>query len=246
MTVAVAVPHYRRIEQALRERIASLTPGDELPSDAELCTQFGVSRMTARHAMQVLAEEGLLVRRPGRGSFVAEPPAHRMANRLLTFSHEMRRRGRSPSSRLLARELRPATTTEAGDLGMAAGEQIVSLRRLRCADGQPMAIEAAVLDRRVAPVVMAADLARGSLHEALARGGYVLRRGSATIRAEAATSEDARLLGIRKGDPLLVERRTILDGQGRRIEATESRYPGSRYALDVWFDVEQSPATDAG
>jgi GntR family transcriptional regulator len=238
------VPHYRRIEQVLRERIAMLQPGDELPSDADLCAEFGVSRMTARNAMQRLAEEGLLVRHPGRGSFVAQPPVHRRANRLMTFSSEMERLGRRPSSRLLLREIRPATATEAHDLGLAPGDPVVALRRLRCADGEPMALESAVLDRRAADAVMDADISGGSLHAALAQAGHVLRRGTATIRSEPATREDAALLGVRQGEPLLVERRVILDDHQRPLEATESRYPGDRYALDVWFDVEPSRTPD--
>jgi GntR family transcriptional regulator len=66
----------------------------------------------------------------------------------------------------------------------------------------------------------------------------VLYRGTGTISAAAATAEDARLLGIGHGDPLLIERRVITDGYGRRIEATESRYVAGRYGLDVQFDVE--------
>ncbi|HEY5628867.1 MAG TPA: GntR family transcriptional regulator [Candidatus Limnocylindrales bacterium] len=232
------VPHWRRIELALRARIEGLTPGDPLPSDADLCREFGVSRMTARNAVTRLVEEGLIVRVSGRGTFVAEPPAHRRADRLLTFSHEMRRRGRVPSSRLLAREIRPSSATEAAALGLRASEPIVVVRRLRCADDEPIALETAVLIQPVAAAVLAADIERGSLHEALARAGWHLRRGTATIGAAAASPEDARLLGLRRGDPLLVERRVIADGHGRRVEATESRYPADRYALDVQFDVE--------
>jgi GntR family transcriptional regulator len=244
VTLTRYAPSYRRIEQALRERIARLQPGDPLPSDSELCREFAVSRMTARNAMQRLADEGLVVRRPGRGSFVAEPPAHRRADRLMTFSREMERRGRVPSSRILAREIRPSTPEEATRLGLRQGEPVVLLRRLRLADGEPIAIETAVLDRRCAPAVMAADLEHGSLHAALAAAGFLLRRGISTIGAEAATHEDARLLETRRGDPLLVERRVILDSHGRRIEATESRYPADRYALDVRFDVELPAPSD--
>ena len=240
------VPRYRRIEQALRERIAALRPGDELPSDAELCAEFGVSRMTARNAMQRLAEEGLVVRQPGRGSYVAEPPVHRRANRLMTFSREMERRGRTASSRLLSRNVRPSTPDEAARLGLPSGEPVVAIRRVRCADETPIAIETVALDGRVADVVMAADLVHGSLHEALAAAGHALRRGTATISAESASAEDGTLLGIREGDPLLVERRVIVDTHGHRLESTESRYPGDRYALDVWFDVEPTRGPDAG
>lgn len=232
-------PQYRRIEQALRERITTLRPGDRLPSDAELTLEFGVSRMTARNAMQRLAEDGLIERQPGRGSFVAEPPAHRRANRLMTFTKEMLRRGLTPSSRLLARSIRPSTPAEAASLGVPARQPVVHLRRLRCADDKPIAIESTILLGVSADAVMTADLTRGSLHEALTRAGFALRRGTGTISAAAAaTAEDARLLSIRVGDPLLVERRVISDSHGRPIEATESRYPADRYALDVRFDVE--------
>jgi GntR family transcriptional regulator len=196
--------------------------------------------MTARNAMQRLAEEGLVAREPGRGSFVAEPPAHRRANRLMTFSQEMRRRGLEPSSRVLTLVIRPSSVDEAARLGLAPTEPIVHLRRLRCADESPVAIESTVLIAACSSSVMTADLETGSLHEALSRGGFVLRRGSGVISAAAATAEDARLLGIRTGDPLLVEQRVITDGHGRRIESTESRYPADRYALDVRFDVEES------
>src|ERR1700754_4565673 len=90
------VPRYFEIEQALRARIAELAPDDPLPSDAQLCAEFGVSRMTARNAVARLAQEGIVSRVPGRGTFVAEPPVHRQAGNLLSFSAEMRRQGREP------------------------------------------------------------------------------------------------------------------------------------------------------
>ena len=240
MTAPSHLPRYRTIEQSLRERIAALRPGDGLPSDADLCAEFGVSRMTARSAMHHLAEEGLLVRLPGRGSYVAEPPSHRRADRLMSFSSEMTRRGRVPSSIIVGREIRPAWRSAAADLQVREGEPIVFLRRVRCADGEPVALETALLIRSTSPAVMAADLRHDSLHAVLTAAGFALRRGTALVTAGPASEEDARLLGVTRGDPMLVERRIILDPHGRPVEATESRYPADRYAIDVRFDVEDA------
>ena len=240
MTLPGPLPHYRQIELALRERLAGMQPGERLPSDEELRREFGVSRMTARNAMQRLAEEGLVQRIPGLGTFAVAPPSHRHADRLMTFSQEMTRLGRVPSSELLGRDIRPSTPEQAAALGLRATEPVVVVRRLRLADGEPMVVETAVLVARTEDAVMGADLEHGSLHEALASAGLHLRRGQATITAEAATPDDVRLLLVQRGAPLLVERRVITDVGGRAIEATESRYPGDRYALDVRFEVEEA------
>ena len=233
------VPRYYEIEQALRARIVELEPGDALPSDAELCEEFAVSRMTARQAVQRLAQEGLLERVPGRGTFVAAPPAHRQAGNLLNFTTEMRRRHRTPASRLLERELREATAEEAVRLKQKPGARVVVVRRLRLADGVPVAVETAVLRAACAEAVLAADLESGSLHATLFAAGFVPTRGRGTLDAEPAAAADAALLDVPEGSALLVERRLILDQRGRPLESTESRYAGARYALDIEFDVER-------
>jgi GntR family transcriptional regulator len=232
--VSSFVPRYYEIEQALRGRIAKLEPHSPLPSDAELCEEFGVSRMTARGAVQRLVHEGLVYRVPGRGTFVADRPAHRSATHILSFSEEMRRKGKEPSSIVVESGTRSATELEHERLGVG---EVVVLRRVRLADGQPVALETAVFPARVASV-LGADLTHESLFEVLAKAGTVPTAGRAAIAAEAAGAEDAKLLGIRKGDPLLVERRLIRDQDGEPLEWTESRYVGSRYGLDVDFDVE--------
>lgn len=231
-------PRYYAIEQALRDRIAKLHPGDALPSDAMLCDEFGVSRMTARNAVQRLAQEGLVLRIPGRGTFVAEPPVHRQAGNLLRFSEEMRRRGKQPSSRVLERRLRPASDAEAGRLGLRPGDAVAEVRRLRLADDEPIAVEDAVLRGDCFPAIEHVDLANGSLHAALVAAGCVPTAGRASIGAEAATAADAKLLRVKAGAALLVERRLIVDERGRPLELTESRYVGDRYGLDVNFDVD--------
>jgi GntR family transcriptional regulator len=232
------VPRYYEIEQALRARIAELGPDEALPSDAMLCAEFGVSRMTARNAVQRLVQEGLVYRVPGRGTFVAPPQAHRQAGKVWSFTDEMRRRGRAPSSRLLDRGVREASADEAGQLRLGKSARAVAVRRVRLADGEPIAVEHAVFPDTCAGAVLGADLEHGSLHAALLGSGRVPTAGRATITAATATPDDAKLLRLKRGAPLLIERRLIADQHGRPLELTESRYAGGRYALDVDFDVE--------
>jgi GntR family transcriptional regulator len=233
------VPRYYEIEQALRARIAELKPDAPLPSDAMLCEEFGVSRMTARNAVQRLVQEGIVYRVPGRGTFVAEPPVHRQAGNLLSFTEEMRRRGREPSSRVLSREIREPRPSEASHLQLRPDESVIALRRLRVADDEAVAIEEAVFPAaQVALLLESADLEQRSLHDTLVHGGHVPTMGRARLGAEAAGAEDAALLGVPEGSPLLVEKRVIHDQDGRPLELCESRYAGDRYGLDVQFDVE--------
>src|SRR5262249_46568846 len=89
-----------------------------------------------------------------------------------------------------------------------------------------------------ASAVMTADLANGSLHEILREADFVLRRGTGTISAAAASAEDARLLGVRLGDPLLVGRPGIVGGAGRAVGGAGAGDAGGRYGLEVQFDVE--------
>ena len=229
------VPRYYEIEQSLRRRLAALRPGDAMPSDAELTEEFGVSRMTARNAMQRLVQEGIVQRVPGRGTFVSEQPIHRQAGSLISFSDEMRRQGRRPSSRLLRRGLRAGSGEEAEDLGV---EEVVELVRLRLADGEAIAIECSVFAAVLGDVLLAADLEQGSLFDALVGAGHVPTAGRASLGAGGATAFDAEHLGIAEGAPMLVERRLILDQRGRPLERTESRYAADRYSLDVNFEVD--------
>jgi GntR family transcriptional regulator len=229
------VPRYYEIEQALRARIDELGPHEPLPSDAQLCEEFGVSRMTARNAVQRLVQEGLVYRVPGRGTFVAEDSAPRTASHVLSFTEEMRRRGRVPSSRVVERVRRAATAEEQRRLGV---DEVAILRRVRLADGEPVALESAVFPADRVVSLLEGDLERGSLHGALVAAGIVPTAGRGALSAEAAGPEDARLLGIKRGQPLLVERRLIYDQDGGPVELTESRYVGERYGLDVVFDVE--------
>lgn len=231
-------PRYFAIEQWLRDLIARSDPGDGLPSESDLCEQFEVSRMTARHAMQRLVQEGLVYRVPGRGSFVANPAVHRQATKLVSFTAEMLRRGRTPSSTIVAFGARPPRPEERASLKLTDAADIVEVHRTRLADGIALAHERAILAPSCA-VLLHEDIEGTSLHLLLRKLGFRPTRGRATLGAEPATAEDAELLGVEPESPMLVERRLIFDQRDKPLEYTASRYAADRYRLEVAFDVEE-------
>jgi len=225
-------PRYVVIEEHLRKLIAAGEPGDLLPSDSELCERFNVSRMTARQAVLRLVNEGAIYRVSGSGSFIADRHIHRGMNRLLSFTEDMRARGRAASSRVLTAGLRTGAADELRALHLTPADRVVAVTRVRLADGVPLALERAVLPPTSAPILQA-DLATASMHELMRELGRepTVARGSLT--AVTASALEAELLAVKVGAGLLVERRTILDQQGKPMEYTETSYVGERYLFDV-------------
>ena len=239
------IPRYVEIEQALRERIVGLRPGTSLPSDAQLCDEFNVSRMTARQAVQSLVQEGLVQRIPGRGTFVARPPVRRQMGSLLSFSEEMRRRGLTPSSKLLSLEQASPSVTEMSQLGVTARHRVLMIRRLRLANGTPMSIERSALPPSLRSIADA-DLESGSLHAEMSARGRVPTLARGTLTCRPATGEEAELLQIPAHAPLLVEQRLILDQDGQPIELTETLYAGERYVFDIELHREPTAGRVVG
>jgi GntR family transcriptional regulator len=230
-------PRYYAIEQALRQRIRDLPAHTPLPSESQLCAEFGVSRMTARGAVTRLVNAGLVYRESGRGTFVAPPASNRRADSLVRFTEQMRRAGRTAKSKLVGTSVRAATDAERTAL-RPGRNGVIEIRRVRLTDGIPITVETAVFAATLTALLD--DDLTGSVHTALVRLGRVPTSGHATVTAEPATAEDADLLGISVGSAVLVERRLIKDQHGHPLELTESRYAGDRYGLDVVFDVDQS------
>jgi GntR family transcriptional regulator len=234
--VSDTTPRYQAIEQALRQRIRDLPPHTPLASESQLSSEFGVSRMTARGAVTRLVNAGLVYRESGRGTFVAPPPSNRRAESLVRFTEQMRRAGRVASSRVIGTSVRAATAAERTEL-RPGKRGVFEVRRLRLADGTPIAVETSVFSAALSAALSAADLT-ASMHTALADHGRVPTSGQATITAENATAEDVDLLDVPAGSAVLVERRLIKDQYGHPLERTESRYAAGRYGLDVHFDVQ--------
>jgi GntR family transcriptional regulator len=150
----------------------------------------------------------------------------------------MRRRGVAARSAVVEHVVRQADGDEARRLALDGDTAVVALSRVRLSDDAPVALEDAVLPGSVARALEDVDFTRASLHESLVVAGHIPTAGSGTLQAEPASARDARLLGVRRGAPLLVERRVINDQHGRPLELSETRYVADRYSLDVEFGVE--------
>jgi GntR family transcriptional regulator len=231
-TQASGQSRYREIEQYLRSLVDQARPGDPLPSEAELCERFSVSRMTVRQALAELTNDGLVERRRGQGTFVAHRPVHRRPGVFLSFTEEMGRRGMQATSRLLAAGMDDPRRAEVEDLGLAPDDQVVRVARVRLADGVPVALEEAALLPELRGV-LDEDLGDGSLHGALAQRGVVATRATGTITARLARASETELLDLAPQSALLVELRILFDQEGRVFERTETRYAADRYVIDV-------------
>lgn len=230
---------YEDIAAFLRSEVAAATPGARLPSESQLCERFDVSRMTARAALQILDNEGLIVRRRGRGTFVASRPVQRLLGSPLSFSESMRRRGLATTSRLLAAGGVDVTSEDAAVLGLDDDQRPVVLERLRIASDVPMAIERAILHPSLSDV-LDEDLAAGSLHAALERMGRIPTRAEAWVTARVADARERKLLDLDEPAVLLVERRVITDQDGAPLEHTETRYAAERYTFEAVLHRDDS------
>ena len=219
-------------ELATRE----LGPDTAIPSERELMTTYDVSRATVRKAIDSLVAGGLLHRIQGKGTFVARP---RIESRLhlASFSDDMRRRGLTPSTRLMLvdEERPPAEVVRALRLGRGTAWRI---DRVRLADGQPMAIEQGWYPRALLPDLDTEDLT-GSLYTLFAsRYGLVIDAAEQTVWGEAAEGATARRLEAPVHTPLLVFRR-VSSAAGRPVEYVVSRYRGDRYQVHMSLGADQ-------
>jgi GntR family transcriptional regulator len=236
---------YQKIEHWLRARVLEGQEGDALPSETDLASQFGVSRMTARQAIQNLAAEGLVRRMRGSGTFIAPKPLHRHSGPLMSYTLDMRRRGMSASSELIGAQLRLSTEAEALALRLEPGGRVVAIDRVRLADGTPMAIDHACLTPDCA-TVLAKDLEGGSLHENLRQLGREPTVALSWISARTATAAEAKLLHLPPRSAVLVERRIISDQNGQPMEYTTSIFNAGRYVIDAVFTLAHAASTPLG
>ncbi len=209
-------------------------PGDQLPSQRELCRQYHMSHMTVRRAINELINEGAIQAIPGKGLYVAEKTRAADSSSLLGFEQQMTRLGLSPATRVLAAELVSASTVLARVLGVKTGVPLVYLHRLRLANGEPQSLTSVYLPHALCPGLLEQGLENDSLFATLRHRYHLnLTSSMSTIEAVLADEAQAQLLQLTMPAPLLVREQTTYLDTGQAIEFSRSFMRGDRYHIQV-------------
>jgi GntR family transcriptional regulator len=227
-------PAYRRIQSAIRQRIDSgrLRPGDVVDSERELARIHGVSLMTARHALADLAQEGVVERRHGAGTFVALPKVH--FNKLLGYTEQMASLGLVPRSRIVSSGIVNREHEIAARLGLSSSSRLVRIERVRSAGDEPVALEICYLSGEEFSTLMDLPLDQTSLFAVLERDyGVELAYADEEIDATQADHRVAELLQIPRGSPLLRIRQVIFSTKNRATIYVNGLYRSGRHTLRI-------------
>ncbi|WP_226782816.1 phosphonate metabolism transcriptional regulator PhnF [Oceaniglobus trochenteri] len=229
-------PIWQAIADALRSDLAEgrYSPGDRLPTEADLADRFGVNRHTVRHGLSALVEEGLVRTRRGAGAFVTAAPTDYPIGTRVRFHENLIAAGRRPDKRVLQVEVRSATTGEAKALQIAPCDPVCAYHGLSLSDGQPIAVFESLFPlARLAGIAQALS-ETSSVTEALRVVGISdYTRASTRLTAVRATATHALHLQLPEGDPLLRSTGVNVDGSGLPVEYGRTWFAGDRVTLTL-------------
>lgn len=225
------LPIYMQIVEVLLERIeqGELTPGDRVGAERSLAKQFGVNRRTIRQALEVLERRGLVERRQGAGTFVAEPRIERGAAEFFHFTERISQRGLAPGSQVLNLERVAPSPRVAAELEISETAEIYRCHRLRTVNDQPVLIETFSLPADLVPGFEVFDFDTRSVYDVM-RTEYDVRVEYArqSLEAVALSEIEAQWLAAAPGAPAMLERRLAYDHRGRPVDFGTDLYRGDR------------------
>jgi GntR family transcriptional regulator len=226
-------PLYLQIAEGLKDRISELGPGSRIPSEPQLARDWGVSRFTVARAVEQLVDEGLITRRQGSGSFVAEAPLRRAPGYLLSFTEAVEAAGHVASHRLLA--FAPAEWKES--LPYPFGADVILLDRLRLVDGRAVARHrswlAADLVEETGLTPALAGEPSFSLYRHFERHGLSVASATERLFACSADEEDRNLLGLAEDGVVVSVTRHSFAADGRPLDAVSAIYDARRYSYEA-------------
>jgi GntR family transcriptional regulator len=235
LTKTEGVALYVQIRETLREQIkrGELAPGQKLPAEDELAAQFGVSRMTVRQGISDLTDEGVLYRRRGIGTFVAQFHVERDHNKLTDFFETAQAQGFEAEVRLLIREVVPAKISVAKPLGLEEGEPVIRFQTLRLANGVPITVYDEYVAYKLCPQLFQEKLYSRPAWQILESYGFTIKRAVQRIEARLADVDIAGLLGIEENAPILYKHRVIMTEDGSPVELILCHNRGDSYSVKM-------------
>ncbi|MDI1338974.1 histidine utilization repressor [Polaromonas sp.] len=233
----VVLPAYEQVKAFIKARISAGTwkPGDPVPSEAALAAQFGISRMTANRALRELTAEGMVTRIQGSGTRVAE--LHRISSRLTIrdIHEEVVERGHVHTTRVLMVEAEKASADLARSLGLRTGTRVFHTMLVHLENGVPIQYEDRYVNPAAAPDFLETDFTRTTpTHHLLQHAP--LTEASYSIEACLPTAQEARHLGIKRGEPCLAMMRRTVSG-AHVASVARLIYPGTRYSFAGQFQA---------
>ncbi|OAK75778.1 GntR family transcriptional regulator [Lederbergia galactosidilytica] len=225
------IPIYYQLKQYILKLIETgeLQPGDAIPSEREFGERFGISRMTVRQAITNLANERVLYRVKGKGTFVMAPKLEQSLQGLTSFTEDMKARGMKASSKLLSFGIISADENLAKELEIKENDEVYEIKRIRLAEEIPMALERTYISAHIVPT-LTEEIVQNSLYQYIENELHLrIASGMQKIEASLANAEELRHLQISSDTPiLLMERKTHLEDD-TVFEIVKSSYRADRY-----------------
>ena len=228
------IPLYTQLVGIIKRHISSgaLAVGELLPSEAELCRTLDISRNTVRQAIGELEEEGLVVRKRGKGTFVADPTTNRRGVRY-SFTTEVSSMGKSPSSTLVDFDVQVPSAAICEKMELKEGTPVYCFTRIRNVDGQPLILETSYYPQYIFPNLTREMVQTHSFYSLLYHVGIIPFSADDCYEAVMLDEHKAELLGVKAGSCAFYHQRRTKTEDGRIYEYTRSYIRSDRVRLDV-------------
>lgn len=227
----MGLPIYIQIHNEIKRNIEAnkWKIGDRIPSERELSTDFGVSRMTLRQAIQTLVDEGILERRVGSGTFVANQKVQEKMSGVTGFTDLMLAQGKKPSSKTISYHTMEPSLSEMEKLNITQDQSVLRMERIRYGDEVPICFEVATVPENIVEGLEKAEVT-SSLYRALEqKKNLQIGKAQQTVSAMLASERIAEYLNIKRGDAILRLRQITSLQDGRPFEYVRTQYVGDRF-----------------
>lgn len=225
---------YGQLYAVFYEKIASgaWQSGYKLLPERELCTEYGVSRITVRETLRLLEEQGLLYRRQGSGTFVQRKPVEQKLTKLYTLREHFQQQGIGSEASILEFSLYKADAAMAEKLAIPPGERVIKIVRLFLAAQTPYALETTYLPHRYFPGMNEESVRDNGLYNTFSALGVVIQRAVERLMPQRLSKATAQLLGVSPNEVAMrIERTTY--SRAAIIEYTESIVRGEFFVYTV-------------